>query len=418
LINFQFTSASNTSSTINGPVVEFTLGQTDINQITRIPELASRFENAYVELLNSTIDDMAGNSNQQKVKHVKQYFHDTTAPELVSFSFNMTSEPVLLELSFYETVNASTLVASGITFKADGTSSSVTLTDGAVTSAEYSTSVTFALVDADVDRITAFDDLATTEGNTVIELANNAIKDMAGNPVVTAAKTAKTGAYQADAKKPTLLSYILNMDSLELSLEFSETVNATSLAQSLKSKKITFQDTSLTASATSTHSLSGGKISYTTTDSTRVNVTLTADDANAIKLLRGLAIAGADNTFMVFVKDTIADMAGNGIAAVTVGVPPANVVADTTDPALELFELDMNAGVLTLSFSEAMEADSLLVHNFTIQSTSNLSSGVGLQLTGGARGSTDGLTLYINLTDTDMNELKRVTTLAASNETA
>jgi hypothetical protein len=222
-------------------------------------------------------------------------------------------------LEFSETVNASTLVASGITFKATGTSSAVTLTDGAVKSKQYSTSITYALVDNDVDRITALEDLATSASTTIVALAQGAVADMAGVKIQTTSETVRAGGYYSDATKPTLLSYTIDMNALVIVFEFSETINATSLENSLKSGKVTLQNTASTALRTSHHSLTGGTIAYSKTDSTRLNVTISDDDANSIKLLRGLAVATQNNTFLVLAAGTIDDMAHNGIAAFSAG---------------------------------------------------------------------------------------------------
>ena len=79
-------------------------------------------------------------------------------------------------------------------------------------------------------------------------------------------------------------------------------------------------------------------------------------------------------------------------------------ITDTTDPVLIQFELDLNAGTITLTFSEAVDVSSVDPTALTL--ASDLSSTSSITLTGGAVTSGNAAVLGMNLAEDDLNELK------------
>merc|ERR1712098_676749 len=95
-------------------------------------------------------------------------------------------------------------------------------------------------------------------------------------------------------------------------------------------------------------------------DNATVLVALSVEDMNALKQTRGLATS-ANDTFLVMTEAAIRDTNNNTVQAIVDGqaLPVTRYTRDSTPPRLLEFDLDMNTGLLTLSFSEIMNIDSL-----------------------------------------------------------
>jgi hypothetical protein len=130
-------------------------------------------------------------------------------------------------------------------------------------------------------------------------------------------------------------------------------------------------------------------------DGSVIVVHLLTTDINEIKRKDyGLAL---NDTFLAITSGAISDMAiaPNPVAAVTVASPMAatSYTPDSTQPRLLAFALDLNAGQITLDFSEPIRAaTNLRVPKFALQSTSS-SSAVSVTLVMGtlAAGAVDGV---------------------------
>jgi hypothetical protein len=199
------------------------------------------------------------------------------------------------------------------------------------------------------------------------------------------------------------------MDVYTLTLTFSETVKKSTL------NPAQFTLSNLAAAATDSFQLTGGAVSTADTheDSTVVTITLSTDDANTLKEKTTLAVTAAD-TFITFTADAVRDMAKvapKQIEALTTGLQAAVVQGDVTDPTLTGHDLNMNTGVLRLTFSETMLASSLAPTAFTLHSAPS-GTATAVPLTAGVVSTTNSKILTITLDAVDMNNLKFDTTLA------
>jgi hypothetical protein len=100
----------------------------------------------------------------------------------------------------------------------------------------------------------------------------------------------------------------------------------------------------------------------------------------------------------------------NQIAAIVDGSAKqvTNFVPDTTDPEVDSFVLDVNAGTVTLTLSEAVNAQSVVPSKFTLQSASNSSSVsvVSVELVGEVESPTNGVTQIITLNNATLDAIK------------
>ena len=211
-------------TTTSGLSVQFQIGEQDLNAIMARDDLATSAGTTSV-IVTSVIDDMAGNGATGDRVAIGDYVPDTTGPVMVSSTIDMTAET--LTITFTETVNASSFDPTRITISS--ATQDYTLT-GAATGATYSTVVTLALLDVDLDEIKVLTELATAASNTLVNAAVGAVRDMAGvrNTVAVPSLIQVTN-FTEDSTAPTLVAAVLDMNTLTAHLRFSETVNASSL---------------------------------------------------------------------------------------------------------------------------------------------------------------------------------------------
>jgi hypothetical protein len=225
---------------------------------------------------------------------------------------------------------------------------------------------------ADFNAVTVDTTLATNGPTTFVALASGALRDMAGVAVVSIAATAAVpvSSYTADTVLPVLTSFALNLNETFLVLSFSETVNASSLTVS----QITLQNTGsnastpITLTATSVASGSNGPV---------IVVTLSTADDERIKL--------ADLRAPVFLSapsGAISDMSGNPMVAIDSenALVTTDFTQDSQAPRLDEFDLDMNTGLLSMRFSEAMDIESLHRELLRLSGTGTCATNPAFQL--------------------------------------
>ena len=113
----------------------------------------------------------------------------------------------------------------------------------------------------------------------------------------------------------------------------------------------------------------------------------------------------------------IADMLRNPLTATTLGDPM--FVEDEILPVLLSFDLDINNGVLRLTFSESVNSSSINSTQLTLQSssvTSMLTSMYTLMDDSSVPviEESDGVVLVFTLTDVDLNNIKQIVSLATN----
>ena len=81
---------------------------------------------------------------------------------------------------------------------------------------------------------------------------------------------------------------------------------------------------------------------------------------------------------------------------------------------LTSWNLDMNAGMLTMNFNVTVDKSTLAATGITIQDAATASSGKSYTLTGGTTNSSNGTTIVVNLTATDINGIKAINGMAKS----
>ena len=400
----------------------------DLNRIKQLTDLATSMVDTYISITSLTIEDTVGNDispiPQTSALQVTSYTRDMTSPELLGFTLDLDSD--VLILTFDETVSGRSLdetrvILQEYQFNTPG-DSSFSL-QGSPHDLNESTIISVYLSFEDRNEIKRIEDLSTRDRNTWIVFDELLINDTSMNRVVPVENEPSLDnparVFVPDMTKPELLAYSLNLTSETLSLSFSETVNA----DTFDVTQILFQsepgDVNVTTYRLTTSStLQNG-------DSAFFDIQLSTQDLNVIKRRRELAM-GANNTFISFRSSLVEDMNGNSIVAVNSSDPqPASeFFEDVTRPELMYFDLDLTSELLTLFFSETVDPYLLDLAGIVLQQAENVDpDGIGNDdaryvLTGGiiVIPSLFDSVLVINLSDVDLNNIKRLFDLATSRD--
>ena len=415
-----------TNSTFSGdiytPSVTIRLGRPDLNEIKRIVDLATFENDTYIAISSTLVSDMKLNPvipiPASRPLQVTTYTQDTTSPILESFDLDMNLG--VLTLSFSETINPKTLDLSQFALQhaQDVVDPQlVHILTGGVVNGDPSPWIAVNLTDTDLNEIKRLVDLATHEGNTYLRLAAAGIQDMNGNYVVpvTDFNALCVTQFTPDETRPELAGFDLNLNTERLILTFSETVNASSVIVT----GITVQFAAYSDSP-ALRQLVGGTV--LTPDDTIVEIQLSGDDLNYIKSIPTLATSTA-NTYLRIENYTVVDMNDNMVVEILNGraIQVGNFTEDDQRPVLIAFDLDMNTGMIHLTFNETVNVSSLIVEQITLQSdlfeTENTTQFVFNSASGTRSNSPDWPTITINIGPDDFNEIKRLSDLATSANT-
>lgn len=354
------------------------LTETDSNALKALGDLAVDQNSTHLAVDANAIYDMAGNGivaidssdPQQSAGHTV----DRTNPELDSFVIDMNAATITL--SFSETVNARSYDPTKLTIMSNANITdatfTLTLTGGAVTSPTdlNSSIVTVSIDNADLNDIKLAYSAVTSTADTFVSLATGLINDMtdlASSPIGLEAGLQSSDVTR-DSTAVSLSDAEFNLDLGILTLTFSEPVHA----GSLNPAGVYVQAAS---SSTAPFSLSGATVSTSAPNGTIVNVTLPANLLDGLKSTSTLATR-ISNTFVAMLATAVDDMTGNTLTAVTSSnaLQTSGFVADTGAPSLESWDMDLDTQLVQLTFSEAIDADSLNTSAFSLY---NMSSPTG-----------------------------------------
>jgi hypothetical protein len=184
-------------------------------------------------------------------------------------------------------------------------------------------------------------------------------------------------AFTADTTRPVLSSFDFNLnESGSISFNFSEAIDGFSLT-TLSNVVI---QSSAGADADAVN-ITGGSV--TTTARNQLTLPLTADDLNLIKKHRDLAI-DLNSTYISLAEETIYDYNGNPVTVIARNAAQlaSTFTLDTVDPELEAYSLNMDTGIVTLVYSETVDAATVTPTDFIIQGSMSATS-ASVTLTGG-----------------------------------
>ena len=402
----------------------------DLNRIKQLTALAASRMNTYISISSSAIQDTTGNFvaaiPHTNALQVTNYTRDTTRPQLIGFTLDLNSD--ILSLTFDETVSGSTLDETQIIFQeyqfntpGDGF---YRLVGSPVHDDIESTLIQVNLSFVDRNAIKRIENVATRDRNTWIIFSENLINDTSMNQVIPILNTPSLDnpvqLFIPDSMSPQLLAFSLNLTSEVLSLSFSETVDSRTFdVTQIYLQSGPAADQNVTFHRLTTASVpQGGNSAF-------IDIQLSLQDLNTIKRFRNLA-TDENNTFIFFGSDLVQDMNSNSIINISSNNPQRVSVyfEDVTLPILGAFDLDLTREFLTLFFSETVDPSLLDLAGVTLQQNGSVdpddmsSTNQSYELTGGSIviANMFGPTLDIELTNIDLNNIKRLFNLATQRD--
>jgi len=415
-ISHTLSSTTKTTSS-NGFVISMTLTDGDMNQIKKLRKLAADKTSTFISIESEAFDDIADRPilpiGPTKGKNVNKYTFDTTSPKLSSFSLDL-DPPAVLAMQFSEMIDLDTFNASEVVIQG-GTNSSifVRLTAGKVAPTDAATGLNITLDVSDVNAIKHLAQLATGKTSTFVSFSDQLVADMNGQQIAAHSNVAAFGcdSYGVDKSPPSLIAFKLDMTLEVLTMTFSETVEVASL----KPARITLQDDK--TSRTAQHQLTGGD--RVEVSATVLQLNLTQTDLNAIKATAGLT--PATTIYMSLVQGVATDPTPNAARSISAtDALQGAYVADTKPPSLKQFDLDMDNSLLTMHFSETIDAMSLKPDKLVIQSSKNskdvshpISRKAVVDTKASVSTTSDFTTIVVILAKIDMDLIKNLPALAS-----
>ena len=410
-----YTLTDSSPSVTNSAIIDINLSDRDLNGLKAIDNLATSVSDTFIIATSYAVRDMNRNPLATVTADsairigLSGYIQDTTSPSLVSFTANMSSEQLIL--TFSETVSTSIdptqiTVQSEISNTVPG-AMSFRLTGGSITRSLGGTMIVLGLEENDANELKRIRTIATNRDNTYITINSSAVQDPAGNPVVAipANNAHQAAMVVSDVVPPRLVSFSLDLDARRLVLIFDETVNSGSFSATF----VTLQD----AISNPQQVVQLESFSRTNSgDGTQLLVELSDTDFNAITASFPLATMDT-NTFISLRSGVVRDTSG----VMSVEIPQTNALlitnhtADSMRPSLSNFELDLNNGVITLTFSESVNVTSFDATQITVQSASSNPASMHT-LRGAMVAQRDSTTIDVTLLPADLNTIKRLTGLA------
>ena len=392
----------------DGNLLVIYLANIDRNQIKRRQNLCTSITNCIPAFTSDFVSDLAGNLvnalSPQLSQPFETFVQDTTPPLLEQFSLDMNAG--ILTLFFSEPVNDNTFDPTQLTLQGSPTSSAVnyTLSDvyAASSSVTISSVIELRLTPSDTDEIKASTQLATFVGNTFLSLTSSTIQDVSGSPVdpIPPSFAIQVATFTVDTTQPELVSFTLDLNIGSLHLSFSEAVDPSTLDPT----SITLQ--SSPAPALTSFTLTGGS-AVVAVSFTETMLVLTRADANMLRQLQDLATSVAD-TYLALASAIIQDYNGNSLVL----IPSSNAlqatqfIADTPPEAVSFPIFDLEIGMLSISFSEPVDASSVNITQFTLYNDRSSTATASYTLTGGFIPSPDSSFLVICLSYQDFNQIK------------
>lgn len=311
--------------------------------------------------LSSATKDVAGN-RAANFSAQAVTVNDGVAPTVIGSSAFTSADATVVVLTYSEALLASqTPAASTFTVTCDGVANTV---------------VAVEVVGSEV-RLTLQNKLSSTSGNanllTVAYTApasdstatNAALQDTTGNDAASSTSPRLISNHVFDLAAPTLTSAVSSKDGQQITLTFTQTLDALKTAEaSAYSVQIT-ENGSTRSVVVDTVAVSGATAVLTLHE--RLN------NANA-----GLAVSYTDPG-SVNDPRALQDMAGNDVASI-IAQPVTNQI-DTLAPSLTRVSFK-DAKTLVLTFSEALAAQAVAVDAFAVSSAGNANRVTAVKVSG------------------------------------
>ena len=238
----------------------------------------------------------------------------------------------VLTLVFGEAVDVSAMTESGMSIREPGASAGgVALSAGARTTASDSATVSFTLPESDRQSVIAM-------SSPQLDIGAGAVRDLSSNPIP--ADNDNGISLTPDAVPPVLQSAVFDEGAGTLALRFNERMAAPTAAQAARVS---------IAAAGATVAFAESDVASARLDGAATTVTVAVSEAKRQEVI------AADVQTVDVLPGGLRDVSG---AQASSSGTALSTVPDTARPSLDMAVLDIDNGLLVLSFSETMDAGS------------------------------------------------------------
>jgi hypothetical protein len=380
-------SSSYLTNLFNSPNVMVKLGYVDHVAILEAFPLGSSINTTYLRLEDFSGHDVTGAAIQfSSATQAKEYSPDTSPPNLLANYLDYSAH--LLYLYFSRPIDLNAVDLSSITIIATN-ENSVNLSACSVTTVSSNISSVLLIDLSSIASTLLSLSLAQSQASTFIFLsANGSITSTPTgipNLAVTASKALQEG--------NNILSVRLDLTSNSLDLEL--VIPMTSFSS------ITLSYVLITSTAYSTSYRLTSYNSYDILDNRLLRIYLSSMDSKSIQSLISPVKNPSDVVVHITSPNFLVDSNGKSLST-DVNLPCSKVTRDSLDPSIASFSLDLNTGVLIITFSEVIIASTidmskLALVNSQVNSTKfvNLATAV-FTYTASAAGRTDSISISLN----------------------
>ena len=322
----------------------------------------------HVYLHPTAIKDIAGNNvTTFDVMPSCSYTNDTHPPNILSYILDLNTN--LLQLTFSEPVHPVNPSSFTLTDAENVTMVNLndSVFDGFFPTRRFS--ITFG--SESLVALKTNDNIATSTSNTFLLISDNSdsVIDIFNNRYITVGPI-PVAAVIPDNSPATAIGFSLDMNIGQIVLTFSDVVDVSTLRPS----EIFIQNA--TYSLNTMYELSG---STNIGNSNIVAINFTKSNLIGLKeyILRGVA-ADMNTTYLTIRAHAINDIRGVDIIAVTDGnaIQANNYINDKEPPLLDMFDLDLDCGEITIVFNEPVQQRSINFEFFGIQANPAVNSSV------------------------------------------
>ena len=358
-------------------------------------ELANSVTDTFILVSTQLVIDYSGNpiniTDPVQANKVLTPLTPDNPPILLNATINFNDGSLIL--TFHTDINLS-LVNPLITLTNSANSYSYTLTSGVLnTENNDSTIVHITLSDYDLSSLKYIYMMANDQWN--VSLHSNAVTSNEGE--TNRPQTLQITTVIPDTTGPSVVIYTFDLNSGTITITFNEPMSISNGTYNTSgiwlSGTLSMQPNGI--------SLANGQIIASENIDRILTIQLDDSILNTIKA-NGSVGTEITNTNMFFTSDSFQDISLNSIQPSVQSVLPLSFIADVTRPNLNSYSLDLNNGVLSLSFDEAVYVDSLNVQGITIYTPGSLT-------TFNIKNSTvlsNGYTTVVNVQILNLNELK------------
>jgi hypothetical protein len=393
----------NVSLGSNSTTLVVMLNQNDVQQL-KLAQIGMTAPSTWLSFANDFVFDtaLAANGALSGLAQVSQLQPSTSRATLTQFAWNMDTGALLL--SFVDPINVSTANASSVVLL-NGMNPTIRFRlPGASVPSQHGFSVILNLAPAILNDVKRNAGLCTNQFNCFVQLDEAFVVGMNGMPSLPAAALAASSVF-ADTTPPELSNFSINMDAGSLDLSFTRTINASTFVSS----SLTLQRFSSTTQGPARWSLTSSFVPNPE-PSTVVVVQLTEYDLNQLK---ALPVCVAWNQCWLNLRSSaFKGMNGLSLASQmneTVTFAPTLFAADVTLPQLRSFNVSMNTGVVTLSFTETVNTATFVLSSLLLGSRAGDSA--PLVLTNSSWVTTLSPILTVSLGQTDLDMIKAADSL-------